>query len=214
MKTLLLTLILVIPFLNSNAQGIGELAPDKKPIKFPNNAFGADIMFSDGGLGLGTFYHKRISQEVTLFSDFSISEAKDAKEFDYVDIYGNTYTIGKKNRVFLLPINLGMQYRLFENAINDNLRPYVNIGAGPSIVVTSPYDLEFFKAFGKAQAKVTLGGYIGFGANFGLDKSNLVGLNFRYYIIHFFDRGVESLENRFNKDLGGFFITLNLGFMY
>ena len=52
MKSLIVTIILLIPLLNVNAQGIGELAPEKKPEVFPNNAFGADIMFSDGGLVL------------------------------------------------------------------------------------------------------------------------------------------------------------------
>ena len=47
---------------------------------------------------------------------------------------------------------------------------------GPCIVVTTPYDREFFNAFGKAHARYTLGGYFGLGANFGLDKSSLVGL--------------------------------------
>ncbi len=214
MKSLIVTIILLIPLLNVNAQGIGELAPEKKPEVFPNNAFGADIMFSDGGLGLGTFYRRQVGQDITLFTDFSISEYKDAREFNYIDIYGQTYTVGKKNRVFLLPVNFGMQYRLFENTLTDNLRPYINIGVGPSIVVTTPYDKEYISAFGKAQAKYTVGGYIGFGANFGLDKSSLVGLNFRYYIIHFFQRGVESLYGKFNQDLGGFYLTINLGMMY
>ena len=214
MKTLFLTIILIIPLLNVNAQGIGEIVPDKKPEVFPSNAFGGDLMFGEGGLGLGAFYRHQISPIVTLFADISMSEAKDDKEFDYVDIYGIPHTYGKKNRIFLLPLNFGIQYRLFENTLTDNLRPYFNFGAGPSMVFTTPYDKEYINAFGKAHARYTLGGYVGFGANFGLDKSNLVGLNFRYYIIHFFDNGVEGLYGRFNRDLGGFYLTVNIGMMY
>lgn len=214
MKTLTIISIIIITFLNVNAQGIGELVPEKQPEAFPPNAFGMDIIFSEGGLGLGTFYRHSISQEITLFGDFSISEGKDQKEFEFVDYYGVTHTIGKKNRIFLLPINFGMQYRLFEKVIYDNLRPYINFGFGPSFVITTPYEKEFFNALGFAQTRITIGGYIGFGANFGLDKSSLVGINVRYYDIHFFDKGVESLYNRYNKDLGGFFLTINLGFMY
>ena len=58
------------------------------------------------------------------------------------------------------------------------------------------------------------GGYVGFGANFGIDTSNLIGLNFRYYYIKFFDEGVESLEGRVKDSIGGFFVTINFGFMY
>jgi len=214
MKTLIAAVILLIPFLNVNAQEIGELAPPKPPEVFPPNAFGMDLMFSEGGFGLGTFYRHRLNTTLTVFSDFSISEAKDEREFEYVDYYGNTYTVGKKNRVFLFPINFGAQYRLFRDEIYDNLRPYINAGMGPTFVVTTPYDKEYFNSFGYAKAKVALGGYFGFGANFGIDKSSLVGLNIRYYIVHMFDGGVESLAGKFRNDIGGVYLTINLGIMY
>jgi hypothetical protein len=219
MKYLLFAAIIIIPFFSINAQGIGELAPEKAPIIFPKNAFGMDLIFSEGGFGLGTFYRRAVSDDITLFTDLSISEAKDPQEISYVDYYGNSITPNKVNRAFILPLNFGMQYRVFENAIFDNLRPYVNVAIGPSMVVTTPYDREFFNAFGKAQARYTFGGYFGIGANFGLDKSSLVGLNIRYYIIHFFNQGIEILDQnltngRLQNDLGGVFITLNIGIMY
>ncbi|SRR5690606_8969913 len=214
MRKLIFAAILLIPLLNVKAQGIGELAPERAPEIFPNNAFGMDIMFSEGGFGLGTFYRRQLSHNLTFFTDFSISEAKDENEFEYVDWFGQTYTVGKKNRVFLLPLNFGLQYRLFEEVLYDNLRPYINAGIGPTMTLTTPYDREFFNAFGKAHAKYALGSYIGFGANFGLDKSSLVGINLRYYFIHFFDQGVESLAGRFKQDLGGFYLTINIGMMY
>jgi hypothetical protein len=214
MKYLIIAAILIIPSLNLKAQGIGELAPEKPPMVFPKNAFGLDLIFSEGGFGLGTFYRRAVSEDVTLFTDFSISEAKDPQEFTYIDYYGNTYTPDKVNRAFIFPINFGMQYRLFEKVIFDNLRPYINAAVGPSIVVTTPYDREFFNAFKYAHARYTIGGYVGLGANFGLDKSSLVGLNIRYYVIHFFNQGVEILSGRLENDLGGIFITLNIGMMY
>ncbi len=215
MKKIIFILILIIPFFNSKPQEIGELAPEKQPEEFPDNAFGIDIMFSEGGVGLGTFYRREISRKITLFGDLSFSEAKDDQEVDYYDIFGRPIPVfGKKNRVFLVPLNLGLQYRLFEGDIYDNLRPYLNLGIGPSIVFTTPYEREYFDAFGKAHANYALGGYFGFGANFGLDKSSLIGINLRYYIIHLFNDGVETFYGRYKKDLGGIFLTLNFGFMY
>lgn len=216
MKKLLLTPILLIPFLIVNAQQIGEMAPEKEPEVFPDNALGLDIMFGEGGIGFGGFYRRQFTYNLTGFADFSISEIKEDNEFQYYDPYfGNPLPIvGKKNRIFLIPFTIGLQYRLFEKLIHDNLRPYLNAGVGPSIAVTTPYDREFFNAFGYAHAKFAAGGYIGFGANFGLDKSSLVGINLRYYVVHFFDEGVESLRGRFNKDTGGFYLTINLGIMY
>lgn len=215
MKKLFLSLFILIPLLSLNAQEIGELAEEQEPKVFPNNSLGLDIMFSEGGIGMGFFYRRQLNQKLTVFSDFSISEAKDEQEFEYIDPYTyQTITYGKKNRIFLLPLNVGLQYRIFENVLSDNLRPYFNLGVGPTMVVTTPYDREFFNAFGKAQSKFAAGGYIGFGGNFGIDNSNLVGLNIRYYIIRFFGDGVESLQGKFKKQLGGIFLTINIGMMY
>jgi hypothetical protein len=217
MKSLIFTIFLIV-FISSDyilPQGIGELAPPKPPEIFPNNAWGMDIMFGEAGIGLGTFYRKQLNTKWTAFADISLSEAKDEREFEYIDpFFGISFTVNKKNRVFTVPINLGLQYRIFENVIYDNLRPYINFGAGPTIVLTTPYEREFFNAFGYTQTKTAIGGYVGFGANFGLDKSSLIGLNFRYYYIHFLDEGVESLFGRYKKNLGSFFVTLNLGLMY
>ena len=196
------------------AQEIGELAPPKPLEVFPANAWGFDLMIGESGFGVGSFYRKQLSTKFTVFGDISFSEAKDEREIEYIDIYGRSFTIGKKNRVFQIPLTFGAQYRLFENELADNLRPYINIGVGPTIALTTPYNKEFFKAFSYAQAHYGVGGYAGFGANFGLDKNNLIGLNVRYYYTQFLSKGVEILYNRYKDHIGGFFVTINFGFMY
>ena len=203
-----------VPISNIYSQGIGELAPPKPLEVFPKNAWGMDIMFGDAGFGLGTFFRKQLDVKWTAFVDLSFSETKDDREFEYIDYYGNIITIGKKNRVFQMPVNFGLQYRLFENTITDNLRPFLCAAAGPTLLVTTPYELEFFNSFGKAQAKYAVGGYVGLGANFGLDKSSLVGITFKYYYSKLLKGGVESLYGREKTEIQGFFITLNLGLMY
>ncbi len=221
MRTLIFSILLIITTLpmvsdynSTSAQGIGEVAPEKPPEVFPSNAWGFDFLIGESGFGFGGFFRKQLSTKFTLFADISISEAKDEREVEYVDIFGQTFTIGKKNRVFQVPLTFGTQYRLFENELADNLRPYINAGVGPTMALTTPYSEEFFAAFGKAQTHFGVGGYIGFGANFGLDKSNLIGLNIRYYYTKFIDDGVEILDGRFKDHINGFFISLNFGFMY
>ncbi len=217
MKSFLLTFVFVTIFLNAQnfAQGIGEIAPQNPPEVFPPNAWGMDIMFGDAGFGLGTFFRKQIDLKWTAFVDLSVSEAKDEREFQFYDYYLGTFvTADKQNRIFQVPLNFGAQYRLFENVLTDNLRPYINAAVGPTLLITTPYELEFFNAFGKAHAKYAVGGYVGFGANFGLDKSSLVGVNFRYYYAQVLGDGVESLKGKVKKNIQGFFITLNLGLMY
>lgn len=209
-----LMIILLSSFSLLSAQKIGEMAPEKPNENFPDNSWGVDIMFGEGGFGLGTFYRQQFNRDLTGFIDLSFSESKDDKEIEYIDYFGQTYVIGKKNRVFLIPITLGVQYRLFADDITDNLRPYINAGVGPSVVLTTPYEKEFFNAFGDTQSKIAVGGYVGFGANFGLSKNNLVGINMRYYYSVLPGAGVENLEGRTRKNIGAFYITLNLGMMY
>lgn len=221
MKTLLLLSILLITAINVNAQGIGEIAPEKPLIQFPPNAIGADIAFTEGGVGFGGFYRRAVSSDMTFISTFSISEATEPNEFTYIDPYTlQSFTAGKKNRIFLIPLTFGLQHRLFKNSLYETLRPFIEGGIGPSIVLSTPYvddqgnQVEFFKSFGRAHSNYALGGYIGFGANFGIDTSNLIGLNIRYYYIQLFNDGVESLQGTHTKNFGGIFITLSLGKMY
>jgi len=214
MRRLIFLILLTIPISLLIAQDIGELAPPKPPMVFPSNAWGFDLLIGESGFGFGGFFRKELSTKFTVFADVSISEAKDEREIEYVDIYGQTFTVGKQNRVFQIPFALGAQFRLFENELTDNLRPYINLGIGPTIALTTPYDQEFFKAFSYAKPYYAVGGYVGLGANFGLDTKNLIGINMRYYYTQFLDEGVEILKDRYKDYLGGFYITINFGFMY
>ena len=54
-------LILIIPLSFSFGQKIGKIAPEKPPVEYPPHSWGIDIMFSEGGLGLGTFFRKSIT---------------------------------------------------------------------------------------------------------------------------------------------------------
>jgi hypothetical protein len=174
------------------------------------NSWGIDLMVSTNGFGLGTFYRHEYSDELSGFLDFSISEAKDDDEVEYIDIYGNTFTPGKVNRFLVMPVFLGLEKRLFKDDILDNFRPYINGAAGPAIIYVFPYDQEYFSALGKGQPKYTFGGYIGVGAFFGSEQSNILGLNLRYYYLPYFS-GLESLQNVSKTQFGGFYITLNFG---
>jgi len=214
MKKYILLAILFIPMNFLLPQSIGEIAPDHEPLVFPDNAYGVDLMFGEGGFGLGGFYRNSLNSTLTFFTDMSISEAKDENEFEYVDYWGQTYTAGKKNRIFLVPFFAGLQNRFFANDLGDNFRPYVNFAAGPAMVLTTPYEREFFNSLKYAHSNFTVGGYIGFGANFGIDQKHLAGINIRYYVIQFFNQGIESLEGKPKKTFGGFYITINIGSMY
>ncbi|MBI3585733.1 MAG: hypothetical protein HY088_01220 [Ignavibacteriales bacterium] len=196
------------------------------------NAWGVDILISNNGFGGGAFYRHEYTDELSGFISFAISDVKDDNEVEFFNQFtGQNFVPGKVNRMILFPLTIGAQYRLFKDDIVDNFRPYLSIGLGPSMVFVSPYSttkqyqgpdgailsqpeqVEFFNSLKYGKAHYTLGGYIGAGAYFGLDKGTLSGISIRYYLVPF-SSGIESMNNVFIKTFGGFYITLNFGSLY
>lgn len=221
-----LLIISVLLFLSVSASYSQELVPTKRDTTLlfgtipepipqiqldpPRHAWGVDLLMSGGGFGLGGFYRHEYSEDLSGFVDFSISEAKDDNEKEFITYYGERFTPGKVNRFLVLPIFLGIEKRLFRDEIVDNFRPYINAAAGPTLLFVFPYNEEYFNALGKGRPKYTMGGYVGLGAFFGSERSSLLGLNLRYYFIPY-PGGLESLQNTNMNQFGGFFITLNFG---
>jgi hypothetical protein len=95
--------------------------------------------------------------------------------------------------------------------------PYVQIvDHGDGLPVSE--QVEFFKSLGKGQPHYTVGGFVGFGANFGTERSSIFGINFRYYLTYMLGDGLPSLFNiatgqvsATKKNFGGFVISLNIG---
>ncbi len=221
------------------AQGALDTTATDSSVEQPTyrNAWGLDVLVSNDGFGLGTFYRREFTQDLFGFVIFSISEAKDEREFEQFDpyFYGVSYVPGKLQRFLVMPLIFGVQYRLFREDITDNFRPFVNAGVGPTLIFAAPFvelsrsttgvliptQIEFFRSLGRGQPHYTASAFVGVGANFGTERANVLGVNFRYYFTYLFGDGLPSLYNlrtgevaARKKDFGGFFITLNVGMAY
>ena len=195
--------------------------------------WGLDLLISNDGFGMGGFYRRKFSPDLSGFISFSISGSKDSREVERFDPYtGTSFTPGKLNRFIVAPLFAGVQYRLFREDIVDTFRPYVSGGVGPAMVYAAPFvnfvetpegvvrpeEIEFFNSLSQGKAYFTPGGYLGFGAFFGSEGSSVFGVNIRYYFIYLLDEGIPSLYDTrtgevtaYKSDFGGFFITLNIG---
>ncbi len=219
-----------------SVQQAGVLPQDPTtPEKYPN-VWSVDILLSNDGFGLGTIYRRSFTEDLSGFVSFSISESKDDREVEYYDpYYGTSVTPGKLNRFLVLPLMAGIQYRLFREDIVDTFRPYVNAGAGPALIYMMPYahlveqadgslspeQVEFFKSLGQGTPHYTVGGFVGFGANFGTERHSIFGVNFRYYFTYLMSDGLPSLYDErtgeiaaYKKSFGGFVISLNVGMAF
>ncbi len=174
------------------------------------HAWGVDAMIGTDGFGLGVFYRRSLSEGVNLTASLSFSEAKDPRQKDFYTYWGEQYAHGKINRVHRLPLFVSVEYRLFQDEIADNFRPFVNIGGGPVALFITPYSTDFFSDFGKGHFEFTYGGFLGAGANFGFDRSAVLGLNVRYYIIPL-PSGIQSVEQGTMSNANGFYVALSFG---
>ncbi|MCC7437532.1 MAG: hypothetical protein IT211_03445 [Armatimonadetes bacterium] len=171
---------------------------------------GIDVLFSNSGFGAGGFYQRKVSSNLSLFVNLGVTGSRTKDELD--EWNGYEYRVPNKvNRLYTFPLMIGLRQRLFAERLSDEFRPFLNAGAGPSLVLALPYEHSFFSSFGYATARVTGGGFVGLGADFG-ESSPAVGVNLRYYIIPI-SPGIESLKDEPIKDFGGLFLTLNISFL-
>jgi hypothetical protein len=201
-----------IVFKDPKSQGQDVLS--EEDLRPRTNAWGGDLLLGNDGVGVGAFYHVLLSEDLTGCTELNISEAKDARQIDYVDYYyGNQYSPNKENRVFRIPLFFGLQYRLFREEIAENFRPFINGGVGPVLLYVTDAKKEFFSSLGSGQARYTYGGFVGAGAQFGFDRSSVIGLNLKYLIIPT-PKGTKSVVQGEMPNANGFFIALSIGMAF
>lgn len=186
------------------------LKPEKKE---SINKWAINVVFSDNGFGAGASLYYPLSENVMGFSGLFFSGAKDDREFDSSDLFGNTYTPFKINRLFMIPLNLGVQFRLFRNEVTDNLRPLINFGITPTVIIYTPYDKSFFYSFKFAHAKYTVGAFAGAGVDYLTSKTSSINVNVRYYYLSLFGEGIQSIESKEKKFYGGIYFVFSYNFM-
>jgi hypothetical protein len=189
--------------------------------------WGMDIMMSNNGFALGGFYRYELNEALSLNVTLAISDVKDDAEFETYDYNYDLFVPGKKNRLLMIPLMAGVQYRLFQDEIVENFRPFIGGGLGPTMVYISPYTygpnqldfwgneekMDFFTSLKYGHPRYTLGGCLGVGAYFGSDKGTISGLSIKYFWAPFPD-GIEVMNGGYIKNFGGLYITLTFGSMY
>jgi hypothetical protein len=185
-----------------------------------NNAAGIDLLFSSSGWGLGGFYHRELGGNVTAFAHLGISGSRNSDEFENVWL-GPIPVVGNKvNRLFMFPVSVGIQYRLFSESLQENFRPFLSAGGGPTFILATPYIrdgefVEFFSSFGRADLHTRFGSHVGIGTYFGAPSSgSVMAVQIRYFHIPFGGDGLESIRGNPITNFGGVFLSLTVGSMY
>ena len=225
MKTLIAISLLLSATLACAQEGTTTTNPDSQYIFLPlkdvrpdsaekANALGLNLMIGNSGFGFGVFYRRAITGTLSWSASITASEAKASDEVDYIDYYtGQKFVPGKINQLFVFPLMLSLQYRLFKNDITDSFRPYVFGGVGPNAVVAFPYNVPVSQSFSQAHTYFGFGGYVGGGAYFGLDQNSLIGVSFQYYILPMSQK-IESMQGEPMSNFSTFFLAFNIATQY
>lgn len=170
------------------------------------NSWGFSGSVTDYGFGVGLFYRRSISNVVGLVTRFDFGSAKGDREYGFSDEI-------KINRIFVMPLTIGGEYRLFSSTLTEGFRPYVTGGAGPVFVMTNNGQKEYFSALLEPGFDVTYGGYFGIGSYFGSDPTTSFSASIRYFIIPY-SKGIQSTQNSFLTDFSGVSLTISYGFSW
>lgn len=162
-RTLLLWLALAAP---AAAQPIDVPAappPDTMAARYATSA-GVVLSLTEDGLGAGLHGRLGVGRDASLTAEVGAAAARDAREQRFfVGFFGDTVTPFKRSYAVLVPVLVGLERRLFRRAVEDNVRPFVALAAGPTVAVQWPYFDDRDGDGRRASAEPRLGPLAGLG---------------------------------------------------
>ena len=173
-----------------------------------------NIMYGEKGFGLTGEYHVNVWKNTDFFAGLGFSGVTDDREFQEYDIFGNSYTPNKVNRVFMAPLSLGFTHAMFQDDIDGSLKPTISFGVAPTLVLTNPYSTSFFPALGKFQAAFAMGPFAGIGMDFNQNNKVAFSFNVNYYYLPVIGKEVMSIENTPIKNVGGLQFTIGVNLLH
>lgn len=167
------------------------------------------LVLTEDGLGLGAAARTVVTDDVSFTFEMRVGAARDAREQQFfVGIFGDTETPFKRNYVALVPLQMGLERRLFRATVEDNFRPFATLAAGPTLAIQWPYfddrndngvrdpgeeALGTTGGLGRAESRLGLGATLGVGAYFRRSRRSVSGLRLGF-AVHYFPSAVELLE--------------------
>jgi len=140
---IVLTTVTGVQFVHAQLQ-----EPEVRDIDQPRTPYGEgyrnsisfNVLLNNFGFGIGGEYTKIVGPYTELTFRTGITGLRDVSEQNFQDFFtGQRIIPNKYKRGFAFPFLIGIQRRLFAEAITDNFRFYVSGAAGPSLAFTYPY---------------------------------------------------------------------------
>lgn len=179
----------------------------------PRNNWGLNFNYNESGFGVAGMYSFPVSKSTDIQANILVSGVSDPREFKDFDPFGNSWIMNKVNRVYMVPLSIGVQHYLFADDLEGNIKPLVTAGISPALIVTTPYDKSYFNAFSYAHASFAFGGFIGTGLEFRHNKNLGLSFNVKYYYLPVLGNEVKSITTNTIDDVGGLQLSFGVNFL-
>ena len=193
MRAALLLTLLALAARPAGAQRTASPLPDTTAALYGSSA-ALVLALSEYGLGAGGALRGRLSDDWSATAELSIGAGRDEREQSIGGgLLGEAEVRFKRNNVLLVPLQVGVERRLFRTTVEDNFRPFVALAVGPTLAYQWPYfdDLDGdgrrddgealttgLSGLGDGQARVGVGGTVTVGAAFGRGPRTLPSIRF------------------------------------
>jgi len=163
---------------------------------------GGQVLVQNSGLGIGGYLSRLVNEDIIFVAEISLSSIKDGREVAFFNRLGQKDIPDKANYVTQLPIQVGIEYRLFRASIEDNFRPFLHATTGPTLIWKSPYfddinnnqELDAgepvygtFNSLSHGNLELGWSGTFSVGAHFGKLLGGTQSLRLGYTVSYFFD---------------------------
>ncbi len=209
-----LKLLLGLLLCTMTAMGQSENS-EKNKERLYGNGLGVNVALTNSGFGIGGFWQRALNKHYAVTAEFTIGAGKDAREQRVFGYFGESYIPGKANYLLMMPIQFGIQRRLFSEVIQDNFRPFIHVAAGPTVGWVSPYfrdtngnfiddegsyPYDSIGALPKGEPRIGAGAIAAVGASFGSSYRTTQNLRFGVQFNYFPD-GIQLLQ-KLTPDIG------------
>lgn len=208
MRSLLALLLCFALALPGLAQDTPTPPQDADPTPFASGG-GLQILLTNFGFGLGGYSFHEIGPGTSITFDGYLTSGKHESETAFWSGFERIVP-NKHSYLLMMPVRVGVQQRLFASHIQDNFRPFIAGGAGPTLGYEYPYfndcngndvrdrlacgedglqDEERYDPLGslfKGDFRMGMGGYVALGAHFGRSTRNSQGVRIGYSFNYFF----------------------------
>lgn len=157
----------------------------------------SDFFFniSDSGMGAGIkILYSALNPDTKIGYGFMIAGIRGQSEAVVVNLYdpyGYPQKVGNNFFTLVIPVNFTIKKRLFRDAIDSNMRPFIMGEAGPVWGVAFPnrdangINNSFGKKMGKGKGQLSGNLFAGFGVEIGSTETREIGLMVGFHYMKF-----------------------------